>query len=285
MDLGVCLPTTVHGAGGDQLIEYARRAERLGFASITCTDRLVYDNYDSIVALAGAAAATERIRLVTGILLAAYRPSAVQLAKQLGSLDRLSGGRLVVGVSSGMRQDDYEVSGADYATRGRRLDTMIEELRDVWADRGEVRGVGPRPVNGDIPIWVGGTSPAALRRAARYGIGWISPGGALPKFADLVGQLKELWDAEGRDGSPRLGADVYVSLGPGGAEAAEDHLSDFYSFLGPVAEFLVKGAITDEQRLRDVVDGYAANGCHELMLLPCTADPDHLDRVAEVVLS
>lgn len=284
MDIGVCLPTTVHGAGGGQLIEYARRAERLGFPSLTVTDRVVYDNYESIVALAAAAAVTERIRLVAGILLAAARPSTVELAKQLASLDRLSGGRLVAGVSSGMREDDYRATGTDHGTRGARLDAVIEELREVWRGEGPVPGVGPRPVHGEVPVWVGGTSPAALRRAAKYGIGWISPGGALPKFTELADEVRRLWEKEGREGEPRFGADCYVSLGPDGAKAAEEHLSDFYAFLGPHAQFLVKGAVTDERRLREVVDGYAAAGCDELMLLPCTADPAHLDRVADVAL-
>ncbi|GAA4612150.1 LLM class flavin-dependent oxidoreductase [Actinoallomurus liliacearum] len=284
MDIGVCLPTTVHGAEGRQLVEFARRAEDLGFSSLTVTDRLVYHNYDSIVALSAAAAVTERIKLVTAILLAASRPGAVELAKQLASLDRLSGGRLIVGVSSGMREDDYLATGADYASRGRRLDEVIEEMQRVWRGEGPVQGIGPRPTNGDIPIWVGGTSPAALRRAARHGIGWISPGGAPHKFAELVTQVKQLWAEEGRSGSPRTGADCYVSLGPNGAEQARKHLMSFYAFAGPVAERIAGGAVTDEARLRDVVDGYAANGCDELILLSCTADPAHLDRVADVVL-
>jgi alkanesulfonate monooxygenase SsuD/methylene tetrahydromethanopterin reductase-like flavin-dependent oxidoreductase (luciferase family) len=284
MDIGVCLPTTVPGAEGRQLVEFARRAERLGFHSLTVTDRVVYDNYDSIVALSAAAAVTERIKLVTAILLAACRPSAVELAKQLASLDRLSGGRLVAGLSAGMRKDDYLATGTDHSTRGRRLDSMIEEIRAVWQGKGPIPGVGPRPVNGDIPIWIGGTSPAALRRAARYGIGWISPGGALHQYLELVGKFKELWAEEGRSGAPRMGADCYVSLGPDGENQAARHLRSFYAFAGRVAERLAATAITQDARLRDVVDGYAANGCDELVLLSCTADPDHLDRVADVIL-
>ncbi|MCW2881635.1 MAG: Coenzyme F420-dependent N10-methylene tetrahydromethanopterin reductase-like protein [Sphaerisporangium sp.] len=284
MDIGVCLPTTVPGADGSQLIEFARRADRLGFHSLTVSDRVVYDNYDSIVALSAAAAVTERIKLVTAILLAAYRPSAVELAKQLASLDRLSGGRLILGVSAGMREDDYVATGTDYATRGRRLDAMIEELREIWKGKGPVPGVGPRPTNGDIPIWGGGHTEAGLRRAAKYGIGWISPGGPPHKYPELVTKIKELWDEEGRSGSPRMGANCYVSLGPGGKELATEHMLSYYSYMGQVAQHLAAGAVTDEARLRDVVDGYAANGCDELLLLSVTADPDHLDRIADVVL-
>lgn len=284
MDIGVCLPTTVPGAEGSQLIEFARRAERLGFSSLTVVDRVVYDNYDGIVALSAAAAVTERIKLVTAILLAAYRPSVVELAKQLASLDRISNGRLIIGVSAGMREDDYAATGTDYRTRGRRLDSMLEELRNIWKGEGPVPGVGPRPTNGDIPVWVGGHSQAGLARAAKYGIGWISPGGPPHKYPELVTKVKEMWTDAGRTGTPRMGANCYVSLGPNGKELATEHMYSYYAYMGKMVEHLAAGAITDEARLRDVVDGYAANGCDELLLLSCTADPDHLDRVADVVL-
>ncbi|MFI0349058.1 LLM class flavin-dependent oxidoreductase [Actinomadura sp. 9N407] len=284
MDIGVCLPTTVPGVDGRQLIEFARDADRLGFASLTVIDRVVYDNYDGIVALSAAAAVTERIGLTTAILLAAARPSAVELAKQAASLDRLSGGRLTLGVSAGMREEDYVATGTEHATRGERLDRMIEEMREIWRGEGPVPGVGPRPARGDIPIWGGGHSAAGLRRAARYGIGWISPGGPPHRFPDLVKAVKELWAEEGRAGVPRMGANCYVSLGPGGRERATEHMLGYYSFMGPMAERLAAGAVCDESGLRDTVDAYAANGCDELFLLPVTADPDHLGRVATVVL-
>ncbi|MDH6129125.1 LLM class flavin-dependent oxidoreductase [Kitasatospora sp. GP82] len=284
MDIGVCLPIGVPGARGSELIEFARRADSLGFSSLTVTDRVVYDSYDSIVALSAAAAVTTRIKLVTAILLPAYRPSTVELAKQLASLDRLSEGRLVIGVSAGMREDDYAATGTDFGTRGRRLDTMLQELREVWAGRGPTPGVGPRPVNGDIPLWGGGHSPAGMRRAARHAIGWISPGGPPQRFADQVEGFGKLWAEEGRTGTPRTGANCYVALGPDGKEHAREHMLGYYAYMGKLAEHLAAGAITDADTLRAVVDGYAAAGCDELFLLPVTADPGHLDLLADAVL-
>lgn len=284
MDIGVCLPIGVPGATGGQLIEFARRADRLGFSSLTVTDRVVYDSYDSIVALSAAAAVTTRIKLVTAILLPAYRPSTVELAKQLASLDRLSEGRLVVGLSAGMREDDYAATGTDFSTRGRRLDAMIEELKEVWQGKGAVPGVGPRPTAGDIPLWGGGHSPAGLRRAARHTIGWISPGGPPQRFADQVAGFRALWSEEGRTGSPRMGANCYAALGPGGAERAREHMLGYYAYMGKMAEHLAAGAITEADTLRAVADGYAAAGCDELFLLSVTADPGHLDLLADAVL-
>ncbi|MEV7752170.1 LLM class flavin-dependent oxidoreductase [Streptomyces griseofuscus] len=284
MDIGVCLPTGVPGAEGSQLTEFARRADHLGFSSLTVTDRVVYDSYDSIVALSAAAAVTTRIKLVTAVLLPACRPSTVELGKQLASLDRISGGRLVVGVSAGLREDDYAATGTGFHTRGGRLDATIEEMRQIWAGEGPHAGVGPRPVRGDIPLWGGGHSPAGLRRAARHTIGWISPGGPPQRYADQVESFRKLWAGEGREGAPRMGANCYAALGPNGREHARAHLLSYYGYMGELAEHLVKGAITEGETLRAVAEGYAAAGCDELFLLSVTADPGHLDLLAESVL-
>src|SRR3954453_17933010 len=119
MDVGIGLPSTIRGATGAQIVEWARRAEGRGFSSLGTIDRIVYANYEPLTALAAAAAVTERIRLVTSILIAPIRVSGGMLAKQAASVDALSGGRLVLGLAVGGREDDFEVAGADFATRGK----------------------------------------------------------------------------------------------------------------------------------------------------------------------
>src|SRR3954471_15908433 len=121
MDVGIGLPTTIPGVTGPQVLEWARRAEARGFSSLGTIDRVVYANYEPLIALAAAAAVTERIRLSTTILPATNRAHGRLLAKQAASIDALSDGRLVLGVAVGGREDDYEVSGVDFHTRGRRF--------------------------------------------------------------------------------------------------------------------------------------------------------------------
>ena len=121
------------------IVEWARRAEAAGFSSLGTIDRIVYPNYESLIALAAAAAVTERIRLVTDILIAPLRANTALLAKQAATIDNLSEGRLVLGLAVGGREDDYEVSGADFGSRGKTFDRQLEELGALW--RGE-RGVG-----------------------------------------------------------------------------------------------------------------------------------------------
>src|SRR3954452_14427797 len=147
MEVGIGLPTTIPGVTGEQVLEWARRAEARGFSSLGTIDRIVYPNYEPLIALAAVAGVTERIRLATTILIAPYRANAALVAKQAATLDHLSSGRLVLGVAVGGGEDDSAVSGVDFHTRGRRLDEMLGEWDVIWAGEPVAGGgaVGPRP--------------------------------------------------------------------------------------------------------------------------------------------
>src|SRR5690349_15795719 len=126
MDVGIGLPNAVRGVDRAGIVDWAQRAEAAGFSSLGTIDRLVYGNYEPLIALAAAAAVTERIRLATNILIAPLRANAALVAKQVATLDHLSEGRVTLGVAVGGREDDYEASGVDFRTRGRRFDAMLE---------------------------------------------------------------------------------------------------------------------------------------------------------------
>jgi probable F420-dependent oxidoreductase len=128
--------------------------------------------FDCLTVLAAVAGATERVRLGTAVLVLPQR-NPLELAKVTSSLDRLSDGRLRLGVGAGWFEEEIRVLGYDPTTRGRRLDEGISTLRDCWT--GEVDGIvfRPTPAQSTIPILVGGSSVKALRRAAALGDGWI----------------------------------------------------------------------------------------------------------------
>src|SRR5690349_15638259 len=166
MDIGIGLPSTIPGVTGDELLEWARRADGAGFSSLATIDRLVYDNHEPLVALAAAAAVTERIRLMTDILLLPNRANAALVAKQALTIHKLSGGRFTLGAAVGGRPDDYAASGVPFEERGARFEPMLDQIKRAWA--GE-EGIGPRP-DGDPPeLLIGGSADVAFRRAARYG--------------------------------------------------------------------------------------------------------------------
>src|SRR5664279_5713782 len=133
MDVAIGLPNTVPGTKGEELVEWAVRAESRGFSSLGTIDRLLYGNYEPLTALAAAAAVTERIGLVTAVVLGPLRANAAVLAKQALSLHALSGGRLTLGIGLGGRDDDYELAGIEIGNRGEELDAMLTEIKELWA--------------------------------------------------------------------------------------------------------------------------------------------------------
>ncbi len=192
------------GPGG--VGELARAAEAAGFDACFVTDHPIPDDrwlaagghhaLDPFVALAFAAAATERIRLQTHILVGAYR-NPFMTAKSIASLDVLSGGRVIVGMAAGYLEPEFRALGADFEGRGARCDEAIDVMKRVWSEDGIVlEGEGfaaagntalPRPLQSPHPpIWIGGNSRAAMRRAVERGDGWL-PFPAPPRLAKHVG--------------------------------------------------------------------------------------------------
>lgn len=190
--------------GDADLGDVARVVEQAGFDAVGMTEHPYPDerwlaegghhSYDPFVSLAYMAAATTRLRLVTYVLVAAYR-NAYLSAKAIASLDSLSRGRLVVGMAAGYLRSEFEVLGADFANRGAILDDTIAAMRDAWAgrdhdgDRFPARGhrMVPAPAQpGGPPIWIGGNSRPARRRAVRVGDGWM-PIAQGPEMAAITG--------------------------------------------------------------------------------------------------
>jgi len=280
MDVGIGLPNAVRGVDRRGIVEWARRAEAAGFSSLGTIDRIAYPNYESLIALAAAAAVTERIRLVTDILIAPLRTNTALLAKQAATIDSLSEGRLVLGLAVGGREDDYEISGADFGSRGKTFDRQLEELGALW--RGE-RGVGPRPARGDRPkVLIGGSSDVAFRRAARHADGWTLGGGTPDAFAEGREKLRAAWAAEGRDGEPRTMVLFYFALGDDAEAAARASLGDYYGFLGEYADQIVAGAAKDEDAVKGYLSAFEQAGVDEVICFPTSTDPEQVDLLAGV---
>src|SRR5215212_2419077 len=223
MDVGIGLPSTIPGAGGERTLEWARRAEARGFSTLGTIDRIVYPSQEPLISLATAAGATERIRLMTAILLAPTRPNGAVLAKQAATLDLLSGGRLVLGVAVGRREDDFLAAGVDFRARGRILDEVLDICSRVWDGEsfGGAGGIGPEPVGRRPSVILGGFADAAFTRAARHGDGWTGGNCAVEELADGTARLRTAWEAAGREGSPRTMVQPYYALGSGAEQAVE----------------------------------------------------------------
>ncbi len=286
MEIGLGLPAAVPGITAARLLEWARRAERAGFSTLGAVDRLVYPNLEPLTALAAAAAVTERIGLTTAILIAPYRNTAL-LAKQAASLDRLSEGRLTLGLAIGAREDDYQASGATFGDRGRRFDGQLEELRRIWTGepRGHAGPIGPPPIRpSGPPLVIGGRADAAIERVVRHGDGWISGGGGAAQFAPFAQRVRDAWDQAGREGAPRLLALAYFALGDGARVLADAYIQDYYGFAGERAAQIASAVAVDVRSVRATAQRYAAAGCDELIWFPCSTRPDQVELLARAVL-
>lgn len=282
MDVGIGLPNAVRGVEREGIVDWAGRAEAAGFSSLGTIDRIAYPNWESLISLAAAAAVTERIGLLTDILLAPLRTNTALFAKQAATIDRLSGGRLTLGLAVGGREDDYELSGVPFGDRGKLFDAQLAELEEFWGGKG---GVGPEPVNGKRPsILIGGGSAPAYRRAAAHADGWTMGGGTPDMFKEASAELDEAWSAAGRDGSPRKVALFYFALGDDAAQVAQDSLGDYYSFLGDYASQIVDSAAKDADTLKGYKAAFEEAGADEIVCFPASSDPDQVELLAEAVL-
>lgn len=277
MDLAIGLPNAVPGTSGEQLTEWARRAEARGFSSLGTIDRVAYPNLEPLTALAAAAAVTERIGLATTVLLGPLRVNPVILAKQVYSVHVISGGRMTLGIGLGGRDDDYEVTGVETGSRGRDLDAMLERLKEVWA--GEE--VGPDH-HTDPRVLVGGSVEASFKRAARFGDGWIAAGAPPDQFAEWREGSEQVWSESGRSEQPQNAALAYFSLGDRAEEDAKAYLTDYYAWLGEdTANFIAGSAAKDPETVQQYIAAFADAGCQELFLFPSSSDPAQVDLLAD----
>ena len=196
MKIGIGLPSTIPGTEGTRILDWAKKADSAAFSSLSILDRLVYPNYESLITLAAVAGVTQRIRLITTVLLAPLR-NPVLLAKQAASLDALSGGRLTLGLGIGGREDDYHAAAVPFKKRGKLFDEELEILTKVWSGQplnDTIGPIGPNPSQSKGPeILIGGYSPASIQRVGRWGNGFIA-GGRDPKGTQQFFQFaQETW--------------------------------------------------------------------------------------------
>ncbi|MCX5362782.1 TIGR03619 family F420-dependent LLM class oxidoreductase [Streptomyces sp. NBC_00124] len=208
------------------LLRIARAADRAGFAYIAACDHVAIPRrlapamstvwYDPVATLAYLAAATERVRLLSHVAVVGLRHPLLT-AKQYATLDHLSGGRLILGVGAGHVQEEFEALGFDFRQRGAVLDECLDALRaslgpeEFPEHHGKLydfEGLGqrPRPAQPHVPLWVGGSSPAAVRRAALKGDGWLPQGDPRDRLPAQIARIREL--RQERQGPFTIGAIV-----------------------------------------------------------------------------
>jgi alkanesulfonate monooxygenase SsuD/methylene tetrahydromethanopterin reductase-like flavin-dependent oxidoreductase (luciferase family) len=274
--IGVGLPAAVPGTAATTVGEWAAHSERLGFRSVGVLDRLVYDNLDPLMALAAAAERTERVELLTTVLTVPYRQNAVVLAKQLASLDELSGGRLTTGLALGGWPEDFAASQVPVTGRGKTFEAMLATMRRVWS--GEVEGAaGPMPAlaAGRPGLLIGGLVAASFARVARLAEGWVAPFFGYDTLREGITGARRAWEEAGRAGRPRIVAARYFCLGAAAKQVADEYLLHYYGreyFAAARAD-----TSTGQEELEAELSRLAAAGCDDVVLFPCSGDLGQLD--------
>ncbi|MFF5084535.1 LLM class flavin-dependent oxidoreductase [Actinoplanes sp. NPDC000266] len=284
MKIGIGLPNHVRDVDASTIPAYAARAERAGFATLGTIGRIAYPGVMDTVALAAAAGATTTIGLLSNVLLATVWPP-VLLAKEVASIDGVSGGRLTLGVGIGQRPDDFVVDGLGPRGLGRRIDADLEIYRSVWD--GEPVGGGD---NGAVPLTArrvpmifGGRSPASYERMATWGDGYIAPAVPPAYLAENFDTARKAWKDAGREGSPRLIAINYFAFDD--LEKGRAGVADYYGTAPAEYRDIVVGSIAGGAAAAwDAVQAFADLGVDELVFQPSTADPDGIERLAAAVL-
>ena len=229
MKVGLAFASSI-GIDGASALDICRRAEAAGFESVWGGEHVIIPDSigskypytadgkipaepetpipDPLIWLAFAAAAAPKLNLGTCILIVPQRNPLI-LAKELATLDQLSGGRVELGLGVGWMKEEFDALGVDWARRGARNDEYIAAMRALWAGpHAEFHGefvdfepatCSPRPVNGSIPVLVGGDTDAAIQRAVRLADGYFPGEGDVERLGALLGRLRKAAEQAGRD--------------------------------------------------------------------------------------
>ena len=290
--IGMNLPVMVPGLDRSCILEWSRRIDAGPYSSLAAGERITFPNPEIMVTLSAAAAVTERVGIAFTVLVLPMH-SAVQIAKQVATLDVISGGRVILGVGVGGREEDYVAVGAEYdKTIWRRMEEQVDLMRRAWAGEqvveGALRPVEPAPVQpGGPELLAGSMFPRSIRRAARWanGISGFSMGPHAPEISNQFELARRAWKEQGRNREPRLVTSFWFALGDAGRQQMDQYLLRYLNFMGPEAarKLAPTVATTSAQALRDAVRMVTELGCDELILVPTTADPDEVDRVADLL--
>ena len=290
MDIGVCLPYMERDLSRERLLHWCRMIDEGPFASLSCGERITAHTIEMRTMLGAAAAVTERVRIVPSLYVLPMH-SAVWAAKEIATLDLISGGRVVVTVGVGGRPMDYRAVGASFEHRHARMDEQVAEMRRIWAGEPAFEGgdeVGPRPVQpGGPPILAGTLGPKATRRAAEWaqGVYMWSGNGVRSEIEQAIHQVERCWAEAGRKEAPRRVAGFWCTLAENSQERLQSYVRDYMNFLGPefAGAFSKTMDRSSPETINESIDAMEELGCDELFLVPATSDLQDIEALSNLV--
>jgi probable F420-dependent oxidoreductase len=277
------------------VVHFAKKCEAMGLHSMWTIDRIAYDNLEPLTILAAAAAATQKIRLGTSVLLPALRHPAL-LAKIVATLDFISNGRFILGVGYGSRENDFSAVEVPYRGRGSRAVECIQLMKRLWTEanvthKGRFFNVqnltlGPRPVQSRIPIWSGGSADIALKRAGTWADGFICGSSAIPEFSTTWERVAHYARAAGRDPNEIEKAGLtFMAIDEDNTRAVktlEEYVMRYYGRIR--ADVASTSLVGPPVAVAERIKAFFSRGLDTLIIGTADPEPKQLDLFAEKVL-
>jgi alkanesulfonate monooxygenase SsuD/methylene tetrahydromethanopterin reductase-like flavin-dependent oxidoreductase (luciferase family) len=289
MEIGLNLPVMAPGLNRETFLKWCERIDAGPFASIAAGERISFYNPDMTAALSAAAVITKRVKVVSDVFVPMLH-HPVMLAKQLATIDVLSGGRLIAGLGVGGREQDYQSVDVPLGKRLTRLAKSVETMRCVWRGEPVVEGaipVGPAPVQeGGPKLLAGSLMLESIEVASKWadGLCGFSFGPARAEIELQFEAARRSWKARGRP-TPWLGTGFWYALGPHAREQLDAYLDRYLNFMAPSARESVKQicVATTPKALKHALHQAEDAGADEVLLVPTTSDPDDVLRVADIL--
>jgi alkanesulfonate monooxygenase SsuD/methylene tetrahydromethanopterin reductase-like flavin-dependent oxidoreductase (luciferase family) len=284
------LPSMVSGLDRDTILEWCRRIDDGPFSTLAVGERMAYPNVEMFTTLAAAAAVTERVALMTTIVVLPAHP-AVEVAKMAATIDVISAGRLRLGVGIGGRDEDFRALERSDAKRHQVLDDQIATMKRVWAGETPMEGinpVGPAPVQvGGPPLYSGALGPKATARAAQWaeGVAGFLLDPISQDHESTFRTVEAAWETAGRRERPRHVTSFWYALSDESPAQLNAYARRYLGIFGEEFGGAMADACTacSAAVVTDAITRLEEAGCDELILVPTSADLTELDRLIDLI--
>lgn len=291
MKIGICLPYMKAGISREDYLDWFRAVDEGPFHSISCGERIHGPTYDMRVLLSAAAIATTRVE-ITPTLYVLPMHSAVRVAKEVATLDILSGGRVnKLALGYGGREKDYQAVNAAFKGRYGRMDRQVATLRDVWRGQEIVEGggsIGPGLSSSREPLLLAGAmGPKSIERCAQWADGlyaW-SGNGEQAELEHSFNMADAAWERAGRQAPPyRLGG-FWYTLADDGQRKLYDYVYEYLAIAGDEIATMMAESVNrcSADSVLAALDNAEAAGCEEIFMVPATAELSEVERLTSLL--
>ena len=293
MKIGLCLPYMKAGLSREDYLAWFSAVDAGPFHSISCGERIHGPTLDMRVLLAAAATATSRVE-ITPTLYVLPMHNAIRVAKEVATLDLLSGGRVKqMAVGYGGREQDYQAVGAAFKGRYGRMDEQVQSLRKLWLGEEIIAGAGPIGPAYSCPagprLLAGVLGPKSIARCAHWADGlyaW-SGNGEQEELARAFTMADAAWERAGREHKPyRLGG-FWYSLADDAGQKLYDYVHEYLAIAGPEIATMMAQSVhrSSADAVREALDSAERAGCEEVFLVPATAELTEVERLVDLLAS